>query len=113
MRSASGTGFLPSPESSTAVLGCCTMICMLEESCRLPSVEGCGACIGTPPNVSSLGVVTMGNGLAIGLVMLAGVAVDTGLLLGTSFLPLAAAPLLRGSFSGGTIPARDDLEGKG
>ncbi len=87
------------------------MTCMLEDSCRLPSVEGCGACIGTPPNVSSFGVVTTGNGLAIGLVVVAG---DTGLPLGRSFLPLppAAAPPVRGSLNGGTIPAREDLEGK-
>ena len=61
--------FFPSPESITAVFGCCTMICISEESCRLASVDGCGACIGTPPNDSSIGVVTMGNGLAIGLVV--------------------------------------------
>ena len=92
------------------MFGCCTITCILEDSCRLPSVEGCGACIGTPPNVSSFGVITMGNGLAIGLAV---VVADTGLPLGMSFLPVAAAPPPRGSFNGGTIPARDDLEGKG
>lgn len=83
------------------------MICMLEESCRLLSVEGCGACIGTPPNVSSLGVVTTGKDLVIGLLV---VVVAPGLLpLGTSFVLVEATPLLRGSFNGGTIPARADL----
>ena len=79
---------LSSPESKTAVLGCWTMICMLEHSCRLLSVEGRGAWSGTPPNVSSLGVVTADKDFASGLSTVAEVGVALGLTLETS-LPLA------------------------
>ena len=86
-----GGAILMSPVSMTAVLGCWTMMCMLEDSCRLPSVEGQVACRGTPPKVSSFGVVMEDKLLASGLRILAEVGVEPGLTLGRSFL-VAAVP---------------------
>lgn len=81
---------LSSSVSKTAMFGCWTMMCMLVDSWRLFSVEGPGAWSGTPPKLSSLGVMTTDNDLVSGLIILAEVGVDPGLTLGRSFL--AAAP---------------------
>ena len=81
---------------------------MSEESCRLPSVKGQVAWRGTPPKVSSFGVIVADKLLAIGLRRLAEFGVELGLILGSSFF--AADPWY--NFNGGKFTTRADLEGE-
>ena len=71
-------------------------------------MEGQEACSGTPPKLSSFGVIVAGKLLAIGLKMLAELGVEPGLILGRSFI--TADPWC--NFNGGKFATRADLEGK-
>lgn len=66
------------------------------------------ACRGTPPKVSSFGVIVADKLLGIGLKMLAELGVEPGLALGRSFF--VAGPWY--NFNGGKFTTRADLEGE-